>query len=320
MYRAELDKHIRSSTLSNSFILFGESSFLIDIYTLRLTDIQDTSVLKLYYDEYDFTSAKAHLSQASLFGDRNVLIVKSEKKIPKKDLDTLIGACEKNRDNIFVYAYYGSDHKAYAKAPSGTNTMCVRFFHPNHSESISIVQAQARKNGVNIDTGTITHLLCIHNGDIALACNEIEKLKLYDRTITSKDIDALVYGLAEVNLEELIKKLLGKKDFRDDLKNILEHGEDEIRILTAVTSFITQLYMFNIYIRTNGTVNAMDILGYNAPKFVADEKAGMALRLKPQIFFKMHELLLDAELKMKNSHVEKDAVLLSTLLRFQQLL
>lgn len=84
MYKNELDKHIKNRSLSNSFILFGESSFLIDRYTEFLTHIENASVLKLYHDEYNFNSAKAHLSQASLFGDQNILIIKSEKKFQKK--------------------------------------------------------------------------------------------------------------------------------------------------------------------------------------------------------------------------------------------
>ena len=83
------------------------------MYTRMLSNIEDSSIINFYHDEYNFQSAKAHLSQASLFGDRNILIIKSEKKVPKKDLDVLIELCEKNPDNVFIYAYYGSDHKTY---------------------------------------------------------------------------------------------------------------------------------------------------------------------------------------------------------------
>ncbi|PLY12103.1 MAG: DNA polymerase III subunit delta [Sulfurimonas sp.] len=320
MYKSELDKHIQNGSISNSFILFGESTFLIDRYTQILTNVPDSSVAKFYHDEYSFKPAKAHLSQASLFGDRNVLIIKSEKKIPKKELETLIESCEKNKENIFVYAYYGDDHKTYAKAPAKTKTMCVRFFHPNQGEAIFTVSQVAREKKVNIDNQSISHLLSIHNWDVALACNEIDKLKIYDRAITTKDVDNLVFGLAEVNIESFINKILNKKDFKADLESILEHGEDEIRILTAITSYITQLYMFHIYIRVNGAPNALEILGYPAPKFVVDAKASMSIKIKPQTYYKLHELLLTSELKMKSSHVDKGAVLLSTLIRAQQLL
>ena len=320
MYKSELDKHIEKKTTSNSFVFFGESSFLIDIYTKAVTTIEDSSIISFYYDEYNFNSAKAHLSQGSLFGGRNVLIIKSEKKIDKKQLDIFIEFCDKNPDNIFVYAYYGSDHKTYANAFTKKNTMSVRFFHPKDIEAQNIIAQIAQEKKVNIDKYSIAHLLQIHHGDVALAGNELDKLRVYDKAITTKDIDNLVFGLAEINLDDLIKKILNKKDFKQDLNKLLEHGEDEIRVVTAITSYLTQLYMFNIYIRVNGVPNALEILGYPAPKFIVDEKAALSLKFKPNTYYKLHELLLSSELKMKSSHVDKEAILLSTLIRIQTLL
>jgi len=322
MYKAEFDKHIQTQSVSNSFVFFGESSFLIDMYTKMLTNVEEANTLNFYHDEYDFTSAKAHLSQASLFGDRNILIIKSEKKVPKKELDILLDYCEKNADNIFVYAYYGSDHKTYNNKTTfkGKSTMAVRFFNPKDYEAQNIVLSVAQDKKVNIDKYTIAHILQIHNGDVALACNEIEKFRVFDRVITTKDVDNLVFGLAEVNLDDFIKKILNKKDFKADLQNILEHGEDEIRVLTAITSYITQLYMFNIYIRVNGAPNAIEILGYPAPSFVVEEKSKLSIKFKPQTYSKLHELFLSSELKMKSSHVDKNAILFSTLIRAQKLL
>nr|WP_321266308.1 DNA polymerase III subunit delta [uncultured Sulfurimonas sp.] len=320
MYKTEFDKHLQNANISNSFILFGESSFFIDSYTKKLSNIEDASTLIFYYDEYDFKSAKAHLSQASLFGGINLLIIKSEKKIPKKELDDFIDLCEKNQNNFFIYSYYGSDYKTYNKAFAKKSTMCVRFFHPNHNEAINIIAQVVEEKNVNMDKYSIAHLLNIHNGDIALASNEIEKFRVYDKAITTKDIEQLVSGLAEIGMDDFIKKIILKKDFTQDLSNILEHGEDEIRIVTALTSYLTQLYMFNIYIRVNGAPNALEILGYPAPKFVVDEKAALSLKIKPNIYYKLHELLLSSELKMKSSGVDKSAILLSSLIRVQKLL
>lgn len=322
MYKNEFDKHIQNKTISNSFVFFGESSFLIDMYTKMLTNIEDANILTYYHDEYDFSSAKAHLSQGSLFGDRNILIIKSEKKVPKKELDTLFALCDKNPDNIFVYAYYGSDHKTYnnKKAFAKTNAMSVRFFHPKEYEAQNIVFQLAQEKNVNIDKFTISHLLKIHNGDVGLAANEIDKFRVYDRAITTKDVDNLVYGLASVNIDDFINKLLDKKDFRPDLANLLEHGEDEIRITTAITAYLTQLYMFNIYIRINGAPNALEILGYPAPSFVVEQKASRAIKIKPQTFAKLHELLLYTELQMKSTHNDKSALLLSSLIQLQKLI
>ena len=322
MYKSEFDNLIRAKKISNSFIFFGESSFLIDMYTKMMTTIDDANLITFYHDEYDFNSAKAHLSQGSLFGDRNILIIKSEKKVPKKELDILLDFCVKNPDNIFVYAYYGSDQKAYnnKKSFAKTDTITVRFFHPKDFEAQNIILQVAQEKNVDIDKYTVAHLLKIHNGDVALAVNEIEKFSVFDRAITTKDVDSLVFGLGEVNLDEFIQKLLNKKEFKDDLLSIVEHGEDEIRILTAITAYITQLYMFNIYIRVNGAPNALEILGYPAPKFVVDAKAAQSIKIKPHTYSKLHELLLESELKMKSANIDKGAILLSTLIRFQKFL
>jgi len=322
MYKNELDNHIRNGKVSNSFVFFGESNFLIDMYTKMMTTVEDANLLNFYHDEYDFNSAKSHLSQGSLFGDRNILIIKTTKKVPKKELDTLLEMCDKNPDNIFVYAYYGSDHKTYnnKKTFAKSKAMSVRFFHPKDFEAQNIVLGRAEELHVNIDKYTIAHLLKIHNGDVALATNEIEKFRVFDRAITTKDVDTLVFGLGEVNLDDFIKRVLTKKDFREDLVSILEHGEDEIRVITAITSYLTQLYMFNIYIRVNGAPNALEILGYPAPKFVVEEKSQLSLKFKPHTYSKLHNLLLESELKMKSANIDKSAILLSTLIRVQKLL
>ena len=318
MYKAEFDKHIQNKTLSNALIFFGESSFLIDMYTKMLSNIEDANILTFYHDEYEFNSAKAHISQGSLFGGANVLILKSDKKINKKEIESFIDLCKKNPDNLFIYAYYGDDHKTYTKAFSKTHAMSVRFFHPKPYEAQQIVAHQATQKQIDIDKYTISHLLAVHNGDVALAVNELEKLAVYERKITTKDIDNIVYGLGEIDLDHLITTLLTKKDFTEDLRNLLEHGADEIRILTTITNYITQLYMFNIYIRINGAPNAIDILGYNAPKFVVDAKASQAIKIKPSTYYKLHEILLEAELKMKQAASNKSALLLSTLIKLQK--
>jgi DNA polymerase-3 subunit delta len=320
MYKNELDKHIKNNSLANSFILFGESSFLIDSYINKLSQREDASVLKLYFDEYDFSSAKAHLSQASLFGDQNILIIKSEKKIPKKELETLIEQCEKNTNNLFIFGYYGDDYNIYKNGVGKYSTMSVRFFHPNHSEAIHIVQDAAKKQELQIDSYSINHLLNIHNNNVALACNELEKLKIYNKNITTKDIDHLIFGLSEVTLVEFVKKVLTKKDFKSDLLNLLEHSQDEIAISNAVISYVSELYLFHIYIRVNGAPNAIEILGYNPPKNIVDEKAALSIKFKPQTYSKLLELLLESDLKMKTSFTDKNAILLSTLIRVQQLL
>jgi DNA polymerase-3 subunit delta len=104
------------------------------------------------------------------------------------------------------------------------------------------------------------------------------------------------------------------------LETLLEGGEDEIRILTAISGFVYELYLFNTYIRIHGIADAKAILGFSPPQFVVNEKAQLAMRIKPETFYKLMQILLEAELQMKSSHTDKRSILYSTLLKIQKIL
>ncbi len=314
MYKAEFDKLLQKGCSEHNFILFGESPFFIDRYAEILTNLEDANLLRLYHDEYDFTQAKSHLSQASLFGGTNLLLIKSEKKIPKKELETLFTLSNKG-DNRFIYAYYGSDHKSYNNAFKKLGVVSVRFFHPKPNESMAILTQEARRQGLQIDGYTLNHLLSLHNGHLELALNELEKLAILSlKRITNKDIDALVYGMGEVDLQTFVKQFWQKDDYKEQLETLLESGEDEIRILTSLTAFLHELYLFNSYIRIHGIADAKAILGYVPPRFVVDEKARLAMKFSQENFYKFTNILLHAELTMKSSYCDKRAILYATLL------
>lgn len=319
MRRQDLDNALRQNRAPNAIMLYGESHFLIDHYLRILTDVPDANVLSLYHDEYSFAAAKAHLSQASLFGDRNVLIIKNEKKVPKNDLSALLEYARKNQDNLFVYAYYGSDYKtsykAFDKKSGGEH---VRLFPPFFNEAKSILMQEAARLGIRMDANAGAHLLATQNNDLALACNELGKLQILQRPVTSKEIDDLVYGVAEVKIEQFINTLIMKKDFKTELKRILESGEDEVRILNAVTNFMAQLYLFYAYIKLHGTADSAKVLGYKLPPFVEKERAQQSMRFQQRQYTDIIDLLLENELKMKSGGaLDKNALLLATLIRLQ---
>ena len=90
MYQREFNQLIQKS-LPKALLLYGEDDYQIDYYLeyfVSKLDAKD-SMLTMYFDEYDFDSAKSFLSQTSLFGGTNLLVIKNDKKLPKKELDTL---------------------------------------------------------------------------------------------------------------------------------------------------------------------------------------------------------------------------------------
>ncbi|MCJ7765294.1 MAG: DNA polymerase III subunit delta [Thiovulaceae bacterium] len=319
MRRPELDDLIRNGNHPQSVMLYGESHFLIDYYLRVFGNVPDANLLSLYHDEYDFNSAKVHLSQGSLFGGQNILIIKNEKKVAKKELDTLLELVKKSPDNTLIYAYYGSDMKTSAKSfTKAAGGVEVRLFSPFANEAKSLVLQEAHRLGIELDSYAAAHLIESQNGDLSLAFNELNKLRILGRPISTKDIDALVYGVAEVKIEQFINHLLAKKDFKLDLQRILESGEDEIRIVTAISSYMTQLYLFYAHIKIHGIADSAAILGYKLPRNIEQERAQQSIRFKQEQYNAILNLLLDNELKMKSSGaMDKNALLLSTLIKLQ---
>ena len=322
MKRQELDNALRQGKAPGAVMLFGESHFLIDHYTKQLSDVEDPNILNVYFDEYNHAHAKAHLSQGSLFGGRNVLIVKSEKKLPKNDLLAFMELVLKNPDNRFIYAYFGNDFtKSTTSAfTDRTGGVAVRLFRPFPNEARQIVLGEAAARRIELDPYAATHLLESQNGDLALTINELDKFALLQKRIGVKEIDELVYGVAEVKIDQLIDALLQKGDFVPLMRRLLESGEDEIRLLTALSNHIAQLYLFYASIRLNGAADSAKILGYKLPPRIEQARSQQSLRFKQQHYTRLLALLADTELKMKSAGAgNKNALLLATFLKVQSL-
>ena len=63
-----------------------------------------------------------------------------------------------------------------------------------------------------------------------------------------------------------------------------------------------------------------DILGYKLPHFIEKERSQLSLKFKQENYEKAINLLLETELLLKSSKVDKNSILISTLISLQTLL
>ena len=322
--KQDFDRLLSQAKIPRAMMFFGESDFMIDLHAKKLCDLwgAEDDIFTLYHQDYNFTDAKAHISQGSLFGGNNVLLIKNDKKVPKKELDELINYVNKSPSNFLIYCYYGPDYKTSNKSFSPkTGGDSIRFFNPYFNEGKNIIRQEAKALNLQINDDAITHLLLSQNSNLSLACNELEKLAILNMPINAKEVDELVYPLAEVKLDQMILDILAKKDFRSNLERLLETGENEVQIITAISNFITQLFLFHTYIKINGVIDSSAILGYKLPAFIEKERAALSIKFRLQTYEKMLDHLLQTELLMKSAgNKDTNALLLSALLKFQTLL
>ena len=269
MYQKEFNQRLQNS-MPKAVLLYGDNDYLIDYYIdyyIKKLDAKE-SMLSLYYEEWDFEQAKAFLSQSSLFGGTNLVVTKREKKIPKKELDTLVELANKNEDNYFIYGYEGSarDAKSMQAAFSEKKGgVWVRFFEPNIREGLAVLQQKAQQIGLDIDHFALQHLMLVLNNNLSLCANELEKLAILGTKVTSKDIDRLVYSTAPLAVEQLLIDLFRKKPITETITRLLELGEDEASILRTTQYFVNQIFLFHAYIKLHGQVDSAAILGYKLP-------------------------------------------------------
>jgi len=322
MYQREFDQRLKQS-FPKAVLLYGENDYLVDFYIdtyVKHTDAKE-SMLSLYHDEWNFEQAKAFLSQSSLFGGTNLLVVKHEKKIPKKELDVLVTLANKNPDNYFLYGYSGLAKDARSMQAAFTDKkggVWVRFFEPNIRDGIAVLQQKAQQIKLNIDHYALQHLMLVLNNNLALCANELEKLAILGTKVTGKDIDRLVYSTAPLATEQLLIDLFNKKPITDTISRLLEIGEDEAAILRATQYFVNQIFLFHAYIKLHGHVDSAAILGYKLPKQIEEQKAQLALRVKSASLLKIFEHLLESELAIKKAPAtQKEVLLYSMLIKLQ---
>jgi len=322
--KQDFERLLQQGKIPRAMMFFGESEFMIDHHAKRLCDLwgAEDDVFSLYHQDYNFADAKAHISQGSLFGGNNVLLIKNDKKVPKKELDELISYVGKSPTNFLIYCYYGSDHKTSNKSfTPKVGAESIRFFNPYFNEGKNILRQEAKRLNIQINDDAITHLMLSQNSNLSLASNELEKLSILQTPIHAKEVDELVFPLAEVKLDQLILALIEKKDFRSNLQRLLETGENEIQIITAISSFITQLFLFHTYIKVNGVIDSAAVLGYKLPGFIEKERAALSIRFKLRTYEKLLDHLLYTELLLKSGgNKDNNAILLAALLKLQTIL
>jgi len=325
MYQREFENLLRK-TPPRAMLFYGENSYLIGSYLqyyINFTKASD-SLLTLYFDDYNFEKAKAYLSQSSLFGGTNLLIIKRDKKIPKKELDILIQLVGKSVENFLLFSYQGKANDAKSLQSSfspkkGANWL--RLFEPNIRESIEMLQKKSKNIGLDIDTYALQHLMLLLNNNLTLCANELNKLAILNGKVTSKDIDRLVYSTAPLATEQLLIDLFEQKPVVETMSRLLEIGEDEFAILRSTQFFINQIFLFHAYMKLHGTIDSKAILGYKLPKQIEEQKGRLALKVKSSALLKIFEHLLEVELQMKSTpSSNKELLLYGAFIKLQSLL
>jgi DNA polymerase-3 subunit delta len=143
---------------------------------------------------------------------------------------------------------------------------------------------------------------------------------LYGERIDNRLIDQIIFGATSVDLDLFYHKLLSKSSVVKEIELILDKGEDEIRIITGLASYISMLFQFYLCAKVNGNVDSKLILGYKLPPQIEQSRAHLAIALKQSQYQTLFTLLQQSELSLKSETIDKTSLLLETLMKIKSLL
>lgn len=290
MKKQEFDK---LKKLPNYIVFYG-NEFYLDLYEKKLLKrFENASILRMYFDEYNYEEAKLHLSENSLFGDTNILILKNN-KIPQ-NFDKLIKYIN---NSYLLFFYYGNKLPNYVKN-------FVRFFEPDLKELIYFIDEKVKN--LNVTITKEAKLKLIQMVEPIFIEKELEKLSNYTSEITSQDIEELVFSYKEDTFESVIVSILKGEDFENSLKNLLIKT-DYKRFLSAIIRYIKELYKYNLYIKKTGLSSLKGLLGYQLPFKIEKQRVELAIKIKEKDFYELLKFLLNAELKIRKGSSNSEAV------------
>jgi len=277
--------------IPNVFLFYGDE-FYLDLYSNKITKkFENNNIMRLYFDEWDFDISKNYLSQNSLFGDKNILVVKTNKW--SNDFAKIASIAQ---DNYFYLFYYGDSKQVKTK---GFGNNFVRFFKPDLREMIILSNEYMKSKNISIDLEHLKYL--ISKIDYRFLFREIDKVSML-KNISKNSIDKLLFDYSQTSFDELFDALFLKQEYLKKLEYILYEGVDEIAVLMAFVRYVNNLYMFNLHIKNISHENvSKDVLGYQLPKQIEEIRKKISIQIKEEQFLQIFEILFRNELAMKSS-------------------
>ena len=303
MYKNQFDKEFSSNINYNGYMFWGQCDYLVEKYSndiaIKLANGED--IRKIYFDEYNFKDCNNFLSQSSLFSPNNILFIKTIKKIPKKEVDSLLNICTINTDSKIIFCCTGeTDFKTMAKSfTKKTSSAEVRFFSPTDQEALHILNHEVQNKNLQCGFGELQYLYNMHHKDLTLCINDLNKLSILEEPITVNVINAQCFGMGAVSIDDFFNKLFTGQNINRDLYMIIEEGMNEIQLISQTTTFIQQLFIISSYLKLYGQLNIIEIWGYPLPKEIANTRASIAMKYKQDDFLRMLEFFQNLELDLK---------------------
>lgn len=279
MILEELENDLKSGTLNNLYLLYGEEKFLLESCVKKIIKLFGETVKGINFIQIDETNVDNIISdlETPAFGYEKKLIIakntglfkkEGKRKVKKDDGEIkqkLLKYFKENFEDIksgvvLVFIEDEAEKSDLTKFIEENGIVC-NFEYQKPNKIAARLKGIANSYKVNIDSFTLSYFIECCGTDMQDLINEIRKLIEYageNGTITKETVDNLCIKKIESVIFDLTDSL-GKKDTKkaiDVLRNLILAKEPVQKILITLYNHFRKLYLVKLAIQDNKDIKS----------------------------------------------------------------
>lgn len=312
----QLDSELRAKKIRPVYILKGPERHLIQTAKKQILK----GVLTDVAEKPDtFLAGKTPIHQIldclrtpSILSPWRVVVVEEVEEWKKEDWEALQDYWKGKLENQTLILIGESIRAPYLKGvPSPVAIFDFKKLYPN--QIASWINMEVRSMGLNISREGAQFLVDCVGSDCGSLYQALEKLNLFvgaRRLVQLEDVEKVVANTAQKSIFDLTKAVGEKnqeKAFRL-LKDILEQGEEPIRVLAMITRHFRILARAQELL-SRGVTGLTFAQQLKTSPFFAQEYAAQAKRLNPGGWKRRFATLYATERSLKSSRQAKERIL-----------
>ncbi|MBE6631294.1 MAG: DNA polymerase III subunit delta [Ruminococcaceae bacterium] len=334
----ELNKEIKTSSLTGAYIFFGNEDYLKNHYikTVRKTvlgseDTNDINYIRFDSENFSLSALSSAIETLPCFAEKKMIEIYecdliSMNEGDTEDLKGILGSLDFHDHNVLVFftrpfEFDPGTYKKGALIPSkqmaslSEVAKCVAFEYESESKLVSWIKRHFDADGLSVNDADSRMLIDYCGRDMYCLSSEIAKLSAYlkaeERTeLCSKDIELICIRNREYGAFAFSNAILeGNVDTAYAvLAKLREQREKPEYILSAISNTFANLCLVKALAENGATkqdvAQKLKIHEYSAGLYLNTVKNKSPKKLR-----KLFDRCFEADVKLKNSPLDTDEVL-----------
>lgn len=250
---ARLTTSLSKGDLAPIYLFYGDETFLIDellenLKSLALGDgLPDFNLDVFYAQSTEVSSIRDAIETLPMMAERRVVVLKEAQDLKEKDWTELYPILENPVDStVFICVASKIDkRRKYAKFFQDRGIL-VEFHRPFENQIPEWIVKLAKREKLKLDVEAVSLLQQIVGSYLSDLHNEIVKLGQYLGDNAKVTVDDVLRVVSKSRIENVfeLSTAIGQQDRVKALlclANLLEHGQNEVGILTMVHRHLRKL-------------------------------------------------------------------------------